>query len=451
MKKILFFYFLVYSFRLSATEVDCSKLQNLEKVKMILKTSNAVMYSRAERKTFEKIYPHMRECPTEYLNLDLAASEKENLRSIFIQNDIKNKATVIQRSYTGVDLDIRIEEYQKIHTALFGAKAAYDKDFQLLIKLRDDNKRVSCKTSEVDTKDMGPVRNQQDVGWCYAFASADLLSFYAKKTLSSVDVAILYNNFSREALIRNEFDFSRFSKPITAPSIKELFEKKNPAIENEALFTHDGAYDGGIAYEALIIALQRGVCSEKDLPTPNTENLTLNQIRNAPAYYKIKKEDSDLACIDRLHRASKLFTNLQVNQIEEIIEQSNVNSLLLTLRKKNCQDLSFLPNKKVMINKSSHPRHILETLNWKLDSNEPIALTYKSKMIRKDLDGNHISVVIGRKFNEVTKNCEYKVRNSWGSKIPFTLASKVKHEDGNFWISEAEIRKFGLATASLDE
>ena len=61
----------------------------------------------------------------------------------------------------------------------------------------------SCTDIEL-REQVGPIRNQGDVGWCYANASADLLTaFYKSKNqgfMSAIQLAMIYNNSYEESL-----------------------------------------------------------------------------------------------------------------------------------------------------------------------------------------------------------------------------------------------------------
>ena len=58
----------------------------------------------------------------------------------------------------------------------------------------EDRDRKTCQPTDLRDK-LGPVRNQDTMGWCYAFAAADLLTADTGKTISAFDIALNYNNF----------------------------------------------------------------------------------------------------------------------------------------------------------------------------------------------------------------------------------------------------------------
>ncbi len=52
---------------------------------------------------------------------------------------------------------------------------------------------------------MGPIRDQDTMGWCYAFAAADLLSFKLGQRISAASLAIQSNADSMPSWIRIPF------------------------------------------------------------------------------------------------------------------------------------------------------------------------------------------------------------------------------------------------------
>ena len=61
----------------------------------------------------------------------------------------------------------------------------------------------ACK--EVDLRpELGPIRNQGNIGWCYANGAADLAGFIYLKELkgvqvSAIDIAVAFNHFYRNS------------------------------------------------------------------------------------------------------------------------------------------------------------------------------------------------------------------------------------------------------------
>lgn len=59
----------------------------------------------------------------------------------------------------------------------------------------------------------------------------------------------------------------------------------------------------------------------------------------------------------------------------------------------------------------------------------------------------HMSVIVGRRANPVTRECRYLVRNSWGAGCSgYTLELQKRCEGGYLWLTREELRQnlYGL-------
>lgn len=443
---LLIFYFLLYAPVLNAGE--CDVLLSADQLKKLLKTSNFNLLSNIEKKDLSFIYPHMRLCPDEYLALPLAKNEKENLKKYFQKTELDQIASYIIDNLSNIDLDQEIEHYKKVFHAVHGKSANYGHDMRTIIDKRDaflmDKKNI-CSEANVDTTNMGPVRDQQNTNWCFAYAAADIYSFYAKQTISGLDMAILNNNFSvdraRETLFRHQTlkNYTDQQSPHMLHTLgitKETIEYQNT----------EAAMIGGYPGETIKIGLQKGLCLEKDLPSSHQDGIALTELAVAAANYKTYKFDGVEGCVNRLSQAQKLLKNLSVNDIHNIIEKSDYKTAMLNLRNKNCKNLVYLKNKKVT--KSDNIRDQFNLINRKLNQKEPVIVGYRYSMIDGETSSGHGSVIIGRRFNEQTKRCEYKIRNSFGTSY---LHSKlVKSSDGHFWVGEENLKNNLISTTAMD-
>ncbi len=86
-------------------------------------------------------------------------------------------------------------------------------------------------------------------------------------------------------------------------------------------------------------------------------------------------------------------------------------------------------------------------LDLKLESSEPVGLYYdadllESKPGRLNKNYIHFSTVIGRRFNVETFQCEYLLRNSWGTNCKlYPKHYQLNCKDGNLWIPRVDILK----------
>ena len=131
-------------------------------------------------------------------------------------------------------------------------------------------------------------------------------------------------------------------------------------------------------------------------------------------------------------------------QIAEILGRSSMETFMQELVKENCKEkisLDGLEMQSWETDRKIKPDFIVKKLNESLDKKEPAGIDYYFKMINPDDDdGTHASLVVGRRFNPKTEMCEYQVRNSWGKNVS-NFGRSVVHEDGLYWVNEAELSK----------
>jgi hypothetical protein len=73
-----------------------------------------------------------------------------------------------------------------------------------------------CSFRDVSVE-IGPVRSQGDIGWCYANAAADLLSFHYRNELHGQPVSALYTAL----LFNDEFYDGTFFQKLTHVDVLE--------------------------------------------------------------------------------------------------------------------------------------------------------------------------------------------------------------------------------------
>ena len=88
----------------------------------------------------------------------------------------------------------------------------------------------------------------------------------------------------------------------------------------------------------------------------------------------------------------------------------------------------------------------LQDLDKSLNRQEPaIALLSTTFFLgeKTDLSANHFTTVIGRKYNNSSKQCEYHLRSSFGTNCSiYKPEVKANCIDGNIWIGEKDLRKY---------
>ena len=271
----------------------------------------------------------------------------------------------------------------------------------------------------------GPSRNQDSVGWCFAFASADLLSYKMKKKISAADVALSYFNQEKSAL-------------------KRWWSGKKQS-----------EYEGGFEWDALEAASNKGLCLESKF---NSEDNGLNQMSGAlDRIQAIKNSWSKYvsgACEQDLRTVRALFPQMSLGDVNHAILTSTQSSFVSKLATEACE-----PREQVKVaikittafgpDKSS----LFTEIDTQLNAQNPSAIEMKSAILKDSMatysGGNHSVMAIGRRFNERSGQCEYLIRNSWGPG-KFTHDPIYERDDkGHVWIPKEKLNDSVYASVHI--
>ncbi|PIK16128.1 hypothetical protein [Halobacteriovorax sp. JY17] len=287
-------------------------------------------------------------------------------------------------------------------------------------------------------------RNQDSIGWCYAFAAADLIGHKIGKKVSAVDIANSFNE----------------------GSLSDIFGSNETNME------------GGFASDAANSALKRGLCLESQLPSDDYKfstdsNLMKEYQRMEKIYESFRKRTTEAGLVfgqndlkgTRYRRAVSSFEqDLVCNRIEgefNVLFPSVNAQSLMTILKRSSSANDFIDN---LVAKSCKNRirnsqnlkfessgmltstnSMVNTINKKLESGDIVGVNYKasslSNLLDYDEDSRHASIVVARRFNKNTGSCEYLIRNSWGRTKGSSYDSRTNSGGGNHWMPEEYLRE----------
>lgn len=272
-------------------------------------------------------------------------------------------------------------------------------------------------------------RNQDSIGWCYAFSAADLMSAETGVPVSSVHASALYNK-----KIQNNF-FLRIGY-----RIGDLFREGYL----------DQVYEGGYASWALKELIKnKAVCKEEDFPFDQNHTYeTMMMIRDLEALKeKVKAKDllKEEVCqeLDLLLPYYEIVS-IDTEKIAASLVTENLNLTLEKLSQELCKDdMLAVPKLKVksagVPNNKKRAKRFLQSMNSVLEGGRPIEFSYNTKHFAIH-SGQHSSILIGRRWNN--GRCEYRVRNSWGqSCASYKDNVDCDYETGTFWVSDEDFIK----------
>lgn len=299
-------------------------------------------------------------------------------------------------------------------------------------------------------------KNQGNLGWCYAFTAADLISAEIQKPISSKHISAIYNQAIEDKKL-NSF----------GSKLKRIFSK--PKKKKEKIF------ELGHVEVAIKKALdQKNLCHENDLPFDASYNgatqKLIESIEYAKDYISTQNYDNDTICNELIALKEAYPINIEYHEIYSILNNNNINSAFKQIIEKNCKNketpfenfnVSKYLRKRVRPDSyyNSHTR--IKRLNnnakiffKKIDNvltkGKPLGISYELSNVTIQ-GGKHSSVLTGRRWKD--GSCQFKIRNTWGESCAAYNEGKIKEcisEEGSFWVDEKTFYKMVYKLTYID-
>jgi C1A family cysteine protease len=278
------------------------------------------------------------------------------------------------------------------------------------------NEKKQCGTS-VDLRSdvLGPVRDQDSIGWCYAFAASELLTYKLKQKVSAADLAINYNHTWYNNILNKVFDGEQ-------------------------------NFEGGWEDSAIKATIKKGgACLERNLRSEDNGFASLKKTLTEIDTIKKNSKLSPVVSCSAAPRA--MFPYIATNDFVSIIENSNKTDFMSLLSDKSCYPRINLNNVKVKYSMAileSGRNKLCNEIDKQLDNKNIAAIGYNSEALY-NIDAkvgiaNHASVVVGRRFNSTKGECEYLIRNSWGRGCN-QYDGRLNCEEGHIWMPKSVLVK----------
>jgi len=307
------------------------------------------------------------------------------------------------------------------------------------ISVYAQKREPTCSSVDLREK-LPPTRLQGDIGWCYAYAAADLLSFKIGKNVSPISMAL---NFNRIYLNHTgAFDASELKKH----------------------GHHIAQLEGGEIRQALFAAEQTPVCLQNDYSfelakSKTMEKIaeTLKEVESLETQYR-KSKSFALSCA-QLNSLHSIFPHIGAQELTHMLQKSAATSepelnFVDELESANCRHPIFL-KKPLEIKHASTDKHwkfrssvddLIRVLNQELDRNNIVGLSYyfhldDLKNSSRDDKYGHASVIVGRR--QAATGCEYLVRNSMSTCEDYDAKIAKNCDHNNVWVPENILRRDG--------
>ena len=309
----------------------------------------------------------------------------------------------------------------------------------------------STESKRTLSKLFSTPRNQGNVGWCYAFTAADMLSIEIGTPVSPMHMAALYN--------KQEYN---------DPSIISFLNRKATGLMRE---DEGELYEGGHIHDALEYSIENGrICTEAQMPFERPSRLKSGRLSPINSGMMITwlndiRDDIENKVMSFEEACSKLegmFINPVMNLssfINETITAETAAHILLSQNLNNsfeefieetCGDSQAPIESSLSVHSHwnitiSGRRTFLQKLNDLLNRGKPIGLEYREGHVLEhgnfNLAANHASVLLARRWNNEKQVCEFKIRDSKGRNSCDIYKEGIDCNDreGTFWISDEEL------------
>lgn len=314
-----------------------------------------------------------------------------------------------------------------ISFSVFGKNIVSQKDCSNT-DIRDTNPKI--KNNKVMREHFSTPRNQDSIGWCYAFVAADLLSAELDTPISSIHASMIYNQFSEKGLL----DY-----------VKDLIEDKPGPVKkfntsgNFKMVTESGHLDRAIR----ALRDRKKVCPERLLPfDQHLGKSTMSLIKKIEAIKLnvINKKLQEKMVCQELSQVLPLYgiSTLEYDDIAHSLMTDNIHATLDLLAKKNCKDnLVKIPMRYVKYLAPDNAA-FFSSINQTLNHGKPLSMNYNVNSVAT-FSGNHVSLITARRWNN--GRCEYKVRNTWGASCAsYQSGIDCNRQEGAFWLSDEKLK-----------
>lgn len=287
-----------------------------------------------------------------------------------------------------------------------------------------EDSRCNYVVIENEAVNLNNVRDQDSVGWCYAYVASDLLSFKLNERISAVS---LYD--SSQSIERNVSSVQSVGGDVSL-AIKNYLKKNNGLCLEKDLPSSDFWFCADLSYREFLLML--------------FDETNKNRVQSLL--------DSNQCFAENIHRA---FPKIDKTILKQFTEESRA-QLIEKIYSFHCKRLAhtgFKPE----IEKLHDPFHqnskvLLAKIHEELNEGNLSSVGYRYNIVNRQEDGknaSHTSIVVGRRMNEATGKCEFLLRNSWGKTCMQNEDADLSchricdsfgcRASGHFWVSEERL------------
>jgi hypothetical protein len=326
---------------------------------------------------------------------------------------------------------------------------AFIKYLILLVLLSSFSWASDCRTIDLRNQ-FGAIRDQQDIGWCYAYTAADLINFKYRSELGSHGVSPFHI-----ALLYNANDGSHFASESgdVSEGIKLALEVRN---NNNSIFNKGiclQSLDEKLIKSGTKISVKEFYGHLKTLKKLFDKAQSTNDWNDFIKFYKeiaLKESvitsvaNEDLINLFKYSTSRDLginFINLFCSESERYYSKQYVYPIKYRLG-----GVKVTPQKvgKTLEEKIEKPEQLIREIKSLLNQDQPSGVGFYYSFLQQSnpvlqTGPQHAAIVVGQEL--LNNECHLIIRNSWGNcpgKESKNKYSKnvTKCESGNLWIKE---------------
>lgn len=261
---------------------------------------------------------------------------------------------------------------------------------------------------------LGPVRNQKNTGWCWAYSAADALSLVAGERVSALGVVMAHNSQRQDV-----------------PSPRPL--------------TDYLVLDGWAAH-AIDRSLTEGYCLEAEVPS---EAPDLDLPAAVGAVEKSLGWRGIFGGQNAPGNMSLLFPSVAPAALADVYARSTPTDVIANLTRTACGTRKKFPRFDRYFYGHGlgrdHGDRLFDSLNGSLNARHPTLIGYDATGLLPesypDRNRMHFSLIVGRRWNRDSARCEYQIRNTWGD-ADRGYRTGITSVKGHQWVDEDFLKKY---------
>lgn len=317
-------------------------------------------------------------------------------------------------------------------------------------------------------KEIGPIRDQDSLGWCYAFAGSDLLTHYLSHNGKKFLPEDIKGSMTKRENMVSPVGLAHFYNQETKPNYYNVIKDMNStelAAYNQAKAKEMKAKgkswtnlnvvaEAGKMQRCVEEAIDNGFCLEKDAPSESFSHVLAKICSErklcASSLMDVLKLIYDKAGKDSLRSSNPVkcdlyavakaaYPSIPETELKDIVSQTSRDKVYYDLAEAACQrELKYSLMDKVTMTKPSLKSvggslgkndNLFDALDKKLEEGQIVGTMYYSAFLLQPgakAEGGHASTIVGKRFN--LKNCqvEYILRNSWGATCGYYYKENAK-------------------------